>query len=192
MTPADATTRLICHPRTPAQTPAGVTVTTGPCGTGIRLVFTLVAEPGSVHIPAPGPGRRRDGLWRTTCFELFAMGGDRPAYHELNFSPSGDWAAYRFDGYRRGGCELVAPGPSVRRHAGPGRLALEVRLGAAHLPPGGRVDLGLAAVVESTGGRRSYWALRHPGAAPDFHHPEGFALTAAIGQAPGDRRKAPS
>ena len=52
---------------------------------------------------------RTDELWRTTCFEAFVRtdGG----YVEYNLSPSGAWAAYRFDGYREGmrGLEIAPP-----------------------------------------------------------------------------------
>jgi hypothetical protein len=34
-------------------------------------------------------------------------------------------------------------------------------------------------VIEEGDGVLSYWALRHPAARPDFHHPEGFALEIA-------------
>ncbi len=37
--------------------------------------------------------------------------------------------------------------------------------------------LALSAVIEETDGTKSYWALRHPPGAPDFHHPDCFALT---------------
>ena len=34
--------------------------------------------------------------------------------------------------------------------------------------------LGLSAVIETDDGRLSYWALAHPRAQPDFHHPVGW------------------
>ena len=34
--------------------------------------------------------------------------------------------------------------------------------------------IGLSAVVETTDGTLSYWALAHPRAQPDFHHPVGW------------------
>jgi hypothetical protein len=43
-----------------------------------------------------------------------------------------------------------------------------------------RVDrawrIGLAAVIEETSGRKSYWALAHPLGKADFHHSDSFAL----------------
>jgi hypothetical protein len=32
----------------------------------------------------------------------------------------------------------------------------------------------LTAVIEAEDGSRSYWALHHPKACPDFHHRAGF------------------
>jgi hypothetical protein len=40
----------------------------------------------------------------------------------------------------------------------------------------GTLQIGLAAVVEAQDGTLSYWALKHPGGKPDFHHPDAFAL----------------
>ena len=37
-------------------------------------------------------------------------------------------------------------------------------------------QMGLSAVLEETDGTKSYWALAHPPGAPDFHHPDCFAL----------------
>lgn len=34
--------------------------------------------------------------------------------------------------------------------------------------------LGLSAVIEEKGGRKSYWALAHPPGKADFHHPDSF------------------
>jgi len=39
------------------------------------------------------------------------------------------------------------------------------------------LQLGLTAVIEANDGSRSYWALHHPEASPDFHHRAGFILS---------------
>ena len=36
--------------------------------------------------------------------------------------------------------------------------------------------LALTAVIEETGGAKSYWALKHAPGKPDFHHADGFVL----------------
>jgi len=132
--------------------------------------------------------QRRDELWRHTCFELFARRGAAEAYMEFNFSPSGDWAMYRFDGYRRGRGRPELAQPGITLHAlGPGQLRLQARAqlpnaadSATHIDATGAAtaawQLGFAAVIEASDGTLAYWATRHPGARPDFHAPENFSL----------------
>jgi hypothetical protein len=110
-------------------------------------------------------------LWQHTCCEIFVAPQAGAAYHEFNFSPSGEWAAYAFERYREGGSLTVAdPGIAVRRSAQRLQLDASIRIEA------GKLALGLAAVIEEQDGRLSYWALRHPAGKPDFHHREAFAL----------------
>lgn len=125
----------------------------------------------------PGKGRQ-DDLWKHTCCEAFVW--TPSGYYEFNFAPSGDWAAYRFTGYREGMSkpELVAPVAEASRHGDSWRLDAFVNLlsipGLADDVP---VRLGLSAVLEMKDGGLSYWALAHPSDKPDFHHPDSFALT---------------
>jgi hypothetical protein len=53
---------------------------------------------------------------------------------------------------------------------------LQVSLELPGLPSDSAWRLGLAAVIEETSGRKSYWALAHPPGKPDFHHSDCFAL----------------
>src|SRR5205814_1184498 len=103
-----------------------------------------------------------------------------PAYDELNFAPSGEWAAYAFHQYRE-----VAPlaeqelAPKIRVRSEGNRLELEalVRLDRLSAPDRrAPLRLALSAVVEEESGALSYWALRHPPGQPDFHHPDAFVL----------------
>jgi hypothetical protein len=96
-------------------------------------------------------------------------------YLEFNFSPSTEWAAYKFCGYREGMEDLEIEAPNVRVQQGryafelAARISLPIDIRATHI--------GLSAVVEELDGTKSYWALRHPpGDKPDFHHPDCFAL----------------
>jgi hypothetical protein len=116
-----------------------------------------------------------DELWRHTCFEAFVRPSADPGYYEFNFSPSTQWAAYRFDSYRSGmrvATEIDAPRIEMRSTAESYTLqaALEF-VGLASL-----LHLGLSAVLEETNGGKSYWALAHPPGKPDFHHADCFAL----------------
>ena len=49
---------------------------------------------------------------------------------------------------------------------------------------GDPLHIGLSAVIEEEGGRKSYWALAHPPGPPDFHHPDCFTLELAAPKRP--------
>jgi hypothetical protein len=132
--------------------------------------FELRGALSQVVWPASVLGGRADDLWRTTCFEAF-LKGDGP-YWEFNFSPSQQWASYSFDAYRSG----QRPAAEV---AAPAQLELEesyAELEVTFEQPPGVTHLGLSAVIQSIDGAISYWALAHPSAKPDFHHPDSFVL----------------
>lgn len=123
-----------------------------------KLILSDPAEPG-----------RADDLWRTTCFEAF-IGGEGVAYFEFNFSPSGQWAAYAFDAPRQG-MRNAHDDVEVWLEGGEDWIAVEAAVSADLAP---NSPLGLTAVVEEQGGRKSYWALAHPNGPPDFHDPSCF------------------
>lgn len=137
----------------------------------LSLRYVLAGDLKRLRVPAPRRPARRDGLWRHTCFELFVAAPGQPAYQEFNFSPSGEWAAYRFAGYREGRASLDCVPPDVRTRC---EATLEVQ--AELSCPAGALRIGLSAVVEDDAGGLAYWAVRHPSAAPDFHHGASFAV----------------
>lgn len=103
------------HPATPARAVPTVFVTcmwrnAGEWG----LDFMVGAPPAALRVPAAIEyAARRDGLWNSTCFELFVLDPAGGAYLEFNFSPSGEWAAYQFDGYRAGMRDLEVTAPQI-------------------------------------------------------------------------------
>jgi hypothetical protein len=145
--------------------------------------YSLDADMSHVRVPSSGAGERAGLLWKHTCFEAFVGPAEVPGYHEFNFSPSLDWAVYRFRAYREGMSPAEigqAPKISVRRGGEGLELQAAVRLG--HLPDlrdARHLRISLAAVIEDEEGRLSYWGQRHPPGKPDFHHPNGFALEVA-------------
>ncbi len=149
-------------------------------GATLTCRYALRGDIPRLRLPRGGAGRRADGLWKHTCFEAFVSGVGRSDYHEFNFSPALDWAAYRFEAYRQGmsAANLIqAPGLQVRRDRDGLELAATVHLaGLGPLASAHELRLALAAVIEEEDGRLSYWALRHPAGSPDFHHPESFTL----------------
>ncbi len=133
----------------------------------------------------PFAGRARtDGLWQATCFELFVKAPGAAGYAEFNLSPSERWAAYDFSGYRAGMAERTSPrAPVCTPRRGGSVLIFDAAIPAGALPPLPWV-YGLTAVIEETGGHKSYWAIAHPQEKPDFHDPACFAARLAAAEAP--------
>jgi hypothetical protein len=144
----------------------------------LELRYEVIGDIAGLRLPPPAPPGRADELWRHTCLEAFVRGPEGEAYLELNFSPSGQWAAWWLEGYRQGMAPAPIAEPDVRvRTARPGfQLAVRVALDqVAGLPPDAAWRLGLSAVIEAADGQVSYWALAHPPGRPDFHHADCFA-----------------
>lgn len=138
-------------------------------GERLWLRFIVEGDPDRLAWPDPAEGRA-DGLWKTTCLEAFAETG--AGYVEFNLSPSGQWASYAFDRYREGMRPAQAGVEILGLEAGADYAALEAEI---DLPNDAR-RLGLSAVIETSDGAISYWALAHPSDKPDFHHPDSFVL----------------
>jgi len=171
---------LTCHRDTPCAALERIEVELVPAGGGaLRIIYRML---GSVeHVLARTLAsferpRRRDELWRHTCCELFVRDATGDGYTELNFAPCGDWAAYRFTGYRAGMAPLEMAEPEVAIERSPTALELTVTLPDQPFAALGGRSIGVASVVETTSGL-SYWALAHPSGRPDFHHADAFAVT---------------
>ena len=167
---------LVCHPQTPSLSVHGVEVVVQVSADGVLTAcYVLTGDLSALRIPEYCSPQRADAVWRHTCFEAFVMAGEGPGYREFNFSPSGGWAAYRFQSYRKAGEPMVESEPEirVRRSADCLELTAEFHTG---FPSGCRsLRLGLSTVVEQADGGLSYWALCHPPGRPDFHHLDAFA-----------------
>lgn len=169
---------LIAHPEAPARAVESVEVQfeMSPDG-ALWLRYHIEVPENDLALPDPAERDRADGLWKTTCCELFLKQSGEPEYLEFNFSPSSRWAAYRFASYRDGGENLDIEPPAIFLDCSASHLALEATV---QLPRGwtdAPLLAALSAVIEETDGTKSYWALRHPPGKPDFHHPDCFALT---------------
>ncbi|OJY68566.1 MAG: hypothetical protein BGP16_04765 [Sphingobium sp. 66-54] len=172
-----ASRALVCHPQTPCAALVAVGARIAQTDAfGWEVTFTAVGNPREVVLPVAAPRVHTDELWRTTCFELFLACGE-DAYAEINLSPSGAFAAYRFDHYRTGMRSIPLPVPEIALEVGSERLKLTARLAEDCLPWDGTGRVGIAAVIAEVAGGISYWALAHPPGKPDFHHRDCFALT---------------
>ena len=164
---------LLPHPAAPSRRVASVRVNVVRNENDLRLRYVV---DGADHlvIPSPGPSERADELWRTTCFELFlSHGAGQTGYDEFNLAPSGRWAAYRFGGYRSGMTPLAVDHPPIITTGADEPFMLEARMSFPLEGDVGRA-LGLSAVIEERGETKSFWALAHRRATPDFHDPDCF------------------
>ena len=146
---------------------------------GVVMRYIVTGRISELRLPRLAAPARADQLWRHTCFEAFVRARAAPDYYELNFSPSSQWAAYRFSSYRNGmtASELSAPRIEVQSSDDRYQLQAAVELRGLESLPGDSVwRVGLSAVIEEMNGRISYWALAHPPGRADFHHPDCFAL----------------
>jgi hypothetical protein len=149
-----------------------------PHPSSLLLTYFVSGTISELRLPPVVASTRTDELWRHTCFEAFVRPSAGPGYYELNFAPSTQWAAYCFDSYRSGmriATEIGAPRIDVRSTAE--SYTLQTTLESDQFVPSLR--LGLAAILEETNGRKSYWALAHPPGKADFHHSDCFALELA-------------
>jgi hypothetical protein len=170
---------LHCHPSQPSDAIRELTVQVDRIGQRLSVRYAVRGEIGDIRIPATAQSQRRDKLWQHTCFECFVKAPTGAGYCELNFSPSSEWAAYRFDDYRQGAADLpLAVPPAVVIRRDDRRLELEAEVDMATVAElCASSQLALSAVIEDSRGRLSYWALAHPLERPDFHHPGGFVLS---------------
>ena len=149
-------------------------------GGTLAITYTIGRDLARLRVPPLWPPRIAHGLWQHTCCERFIALEGEPGYHEFNFAPSGEWAAYAFAKYRDGAPladEALNPRVAVRNCGAMLELNASIpleRLSAVHSR--GKLALALSAVVEDEDGVLSYWALRHPAGKPDFHHASSFVL----------------
>ena len=172
------THRLTAHPAHPSsRVSAVVAKVIGFDADWLRVRWRVDGAQELVIPPFAGRGRE-DDLWRTTCFELFLRPVGDDAYVELNLSPSERWAAYDFADYREGMRDRPAsrePDCTIRQ--GSSFAIFDAAIPRDVLPPLPSAA-NFTAVIEEQGGIKSYWALAHSAAKPDFH--EAACFTAEL------------
>ena len=146
----------------------------------LALSYQLRGDLARLRIPPLQPPCKGKRLWEHTCFEAFISLKATAAYHECNFAPSGEWAAYAFRRYReRASAETEGWISTIAAATSSNVFQLDAVVHVDRFLQrdlGVPLRLGLSAVVEENRGRLSYWALRHPPGKPDFHNSEAFAL----------------
>jgi hypothetical protein len=148
-----------------------------PLGHALSLTYVVLGKISDLRLPSFAAPDRTDGLWQRTCFEAFLAISSDAGYCEFNFSPSTQWAAYRFSSYRSGmqvASEIDAPRIEVSSSPDSYTLRSTLNLGRSNEPRDVYWRLGLSAVIEETNGNKSYWALAHAPGKPDFHRADCF------------------
>ena len=174
---------LMAHPDFPSRAIDCVEVTLERRGDRLDLRFVVAGAIDDVVWPGDRTNGaiaveqadecRADDLWRHSCFEAFVAPAGAPGYREINLATSGHWAAYAFYGYRAG----MLPASDVRLTQAGWRFAdrrAEVSLSIAVSHRHADWALNITAIIETSDGGKSYWALAHPPGAPDFHNRDGF------------------
>src|SRR6186713_2098635 len=127
-------TPLVPHPSTPEDTLTSITVEVDSLTTDLLVLYYRIAgDIDRLSLPPQAPSKSQHELWKHTCFEAFIALPDGEVYFEFNFSPSSQWAVYRFEGYRRGVISLhPAPPPRVicRRREGELDADIDIHLDA--------------------------------------------------------------
>jgi hypothetical protein len=168
------------HPSTPAETVRAICALVHRSASGELYVrYRLEGDIRRIQIPSFHAPRIGTELWRHTCFEAFIALDGQAAYHEFNFSPSGEWTVYAFRGYRDGSPlmnQTMRPHITVSSDDRRFELDAVVRLDRiSSIHPRASLRMGLSVVIVASDGL-SYWALRHPDGKPDFHYADSFAL----------------
>jgi hypothetical protein len=169
---------LVCHPSTPCNYVSAVSARVDRMSADLLILYyEIVGDIDQLQLPPQRRSAHTDGLWQHTCFEAFVRAAGVRNYVELNFSPSSEWAVYRFDDYRRGMTPVEPPhAPKIICRRREDRLEADVDVHCSGLVPRADLQLALAVVLEDQHGVISYWALHHPHATPYFHNYAGFVL----------------
>jgi len=180
MSPEDLPHALLAFGPTPHPEAWSVRAGIRRQGASVSVCWLVAGAVEALPLPPLAARRsRRDGLWEHTCCEAFLAPVASPRYWELDVSPAGHWNFYRFDREREGMTtepRLEGLAAFARARHGARGIAITVTLDLAPIPElsTAPLDVGLATVLAPTPGARSYWALRHVAAVPDFHRRESF------------------
>lgn len=146
----------------------------------LQIGFCLKGAIDLLKLPQPVENpERREGLFHHTCLELFIQRGGQQ-YLEFNFSFTGDWCVFHFDGYRKKSMTPITLDSTLfeLRHlshsASEASLKVNIPLKKIDFLGVGEGTLGLSAVLEHPLNILSYWALVHTSTQPDFHQAGSF------------------
>ena len=168
------------HPESKATAAEAIEADVERTASGISLRYTVTGDMNRLAIPEFVDTTRADELWRWTCFEIFIRPEGAGHYFEYNFSPSGRWAAYRFNSRRSGMANVESNDPGIGTREGDRRFDLRAELNLSQLAElAGAWSIGISVIIEQKDGAKAYWAIQYPAGPADFHHADCFALRLA-------------
>lgn len=148
----------------------------------LSMSYALSGPMDEVVLPAPADKRvRKNRLWEETCFEFFLGVEGYERYWEFNLSSAGHWNVYCFTSYRQGmqgEPAFTSLQISVQRRSNSLLLSMTFELDKV-IPPEQveeTLQVGISAVIKTTDGKTTYWALAHSGPQADFHRRDGFII----------------
>ena len=118
----------------------------------------------TLKIPKPTTPQKQEGLWASTCVELFVF-SDNKHYLEWNFSPSGAWWAMSFSDYRIRSTHEPELIPNHCTWTQEQKLSCHFEVPCPFTPE----KLQITCILETTDGTKTHWAPKHPKDKPDFH-----------------------
>ncbi len=148
-------------------------------GKKLTLTFTVKGALENYIFPKEEPIKRKNELWKATCFELFLANANKDEYYELNLSPSLAWNFYCLEHYRAEVKEVVSlVEPTITVSRGQGRY--EISFGLEGLDLKQFDSCNLTAILLTQEGERTFWSLEVMEDSPDFHNRAYFVKTKAL------------
>jgi len=131
----------------------------------IKVTYNIVGDPSNIIFPVKSEFKRKDDLWKDTCFELFLLKEDGQ-YFEINFSPSKEYNIYKFKKYRE---EMSTSEELVLNiiKNNQKQIVLEIDIFKINI-----FKFNICSVINSSN-QLSYWSIYHQ-ESPDFHLEKNF------------------
>ncbi len=169
-------------PFSPVPSPFSIHVDACRLGDQLKIHFALTGDIRSLNLPSPAESPKRvDGLYNHTCLEIFLKHGNQ--YLEWNFSFSGDWCIFLFEGYRKKSNLKVNLDSSlfsiqhISHSSSEANLKANLNLDKLTFMERTENKIGFSAILEHPQNNISYWALTHVAQRPDFHQEKSFIVT---------------
>lgn len=144
---------------------SNITATIEETDEGCRAKFVLMGDINSIKLPDLTLPKRRDFLWKTTCFEIFWQKEGETAYKEFNISPSLEWACYEFETFRKNSKDGLAS-VAIDRSSKQSELEISCLISSPLSTP---ARVALNAIVEDLDSNIQFWALAFPPGKAEFH-----------------------